>query len=107
MHTLFIFLARFDKGAVRCARSGSALARGIPTSAEVSCTGKKTPGGAGTHTGHTGHTGARAGTRITRTNLTTIHPNPTTHTRTKTATDTTYRYARRTYMGSDRGVSRQ
>ena len=47
--------------------------------------GKKTPGGAGTHTGHTGHTGARAGTRITRTNLTTIHPNPTTQTRTKTA----------------------
>ena len=29
------------------------------------CTGKKTPGGAGTHTGHTG-------TRITQTNLTTI-----------------------------------
>ena len=28
---------------------------------------KKTPGGAGTHTGHTGHTGAHAGTRITRT----------------------------------------
>ena len=23
------------------------------------CTGKKKPGGAGTHTGHTGHTGAR------------------------------------------------
>ena len=42
-------------------------------------TGKKTPGGAGTHMGHTGHTGARAGTRITRTNLTTIHPNSTTH----------------------------
>ena len=30
-------------------------------------TGKKTPGGAGTHTGHTG-------TRITQTNLTTIQP---------------------------------
>ena len=42
-------------------------------------TGKKTPGGAGTHTGHTGHTGAHAGTRITRTNLTTIHPNPSGH----------------------------
>ena len=26
------------------------------------CTGKKTPGGAGTHTGHTGHTGARGHT---------------------------------------------
>ena len=26
------------------------------------CTGKKTPGGAGTHTGHTGHTGARGQT---------------------------------------------
>ena len=51
--------------------------------------GKKTPGGAGTHTGHTGHTRAHAGTRITRTNLTTIHPNPTTQTRTKTATDST------------------
>ena len=25
-------------------------------------TGKKTPGGAGTHTGHTGHTGARGHT---------------------------------------------
>ena len=36
--------------------------RVIPTSAEVSCTGKKTPGGAGTHTGHTGHTGARGHT---------------------------------------------
>ena len=75
-------------------------------------TSKKTPGGAGTHTGHTGHTGARGHTdhtdephnqppkpkrtqtrtktaRITRTNLTTIHPNPTTQTRTKTATDST------------------
>ena len=78
----------------------------------VQYTGKKTPGGAGTHTGHTGHTGARGHTdhtdephnqppkpkrtqtrtktaRITRTNLTTIHPNPTTQTRTKTATDST------------------
>ena len=42
-------------------------------------TGKKTPGGAGTHTGHTRDTRAHAGTRITRTNLTTIHPKPTTH----------------------------
>ena len=47
----------------------------------------------GTHTGHTGHTGRTSGARgqwgkrITRTNLTTIHPNPTTHTRMKTATD--------------------
>ena len=39
-------------------------------------TGRKTPGGAGTHTGHTGHTGARGHTDHTRTNLTTIHPNP-------------------------------
>jgi len=31
--------------------------------------GKKTPGGAGTHTGHTG---AHPGTRMTQTNLTTI-----------------------------------
>ena len=49
---------------------------------------KKTPGGAGTHIGHTRDTRdtrAHAGTRITRTNLTTIHPNPTTQTRTKTA----------------------
>ena len=28
----------------------------------MTCTGKKTPGGAGTHTGHTGHTGARGHT---------------------------------------------
>ena len=47
----------------------------------------------GTHTGRTGHTGRTSGARgqwgkrITRTNLTTIHPNPTTHTRMKTATD--------------------
>ena len=38
---------------------------------------------------NTGLTRAHAGTRITRTNLTTIHPNPTTQTRTKTATDST------------------
>ena len=44
-----------------------------------------------TCTGHTGprDTRAHAGKRITRTNLTTIHPNPTTQTRTKTATDST------------------
>ena len=43
------------------------------------------------HTRDTRDTRAHAGTRITRTNLTTIHPNPTTHTctRTKTATDST------------------
>ena len=35
-------------------------------------TGKKTPGGAGTHTGHTS---AHADTRRTQTNLTTKHPN--------------------------------
>ena len=38
-------------------------------------TGKKTPGDAGTPR----DTRAHAGTRITRTNLTTKHPNPTTH----------------------------
>ena len=32
-----------------------------------------------THTGHTRDTRAHAGKRITRTNLTTIHPNPKTH----------------------------
>ena len=36
------------------------------------CTGKKTPGGAGTHTGHARDTRAHTGTRITQTNLTTI-----------------------------------
>ena len=56
-----------------------------------SSTGKKTPGGAGTHTGHTGHTGARGQTDHTDEPhmLTTIHPNPKTQTRTKTATDST------------------
>ena len=56
-----------------------------PTHTHIS-TGKKTPGGAGTHTvlfflkfTHTRDTRAHAGTRITRTNLTTNHPNPTTH----------------------------
>ena len=34
--------------------------------------GKKTPGGAGTHTGHTRDTRVHTGTRITQTNLTTI-----------------------------------
>ena len=36
------------------------------------CTGKKIPGGAGTHTGHTRDTRAHKVTRITPTNLTTI-----------------------------------
>jgi hypothetical protein len=38
----------------------------------ASRTGKKTPGGAETHTGHTRDTRAHTGTRITQTNLTTI-----------------------------------
>ena len=50
-----------------------------PTHTHIS-TGKKTPGGAGTHTRDTR---AHAGTRITRTNLTTNHPNPTTRTHTR------------------------
>ena len=49
------------------------------------------------HTRDTRDTRAHAGTRITRTNLTTIHPNPTTQTRTKTATDST---AARTETGT-------
>ena len=60
-----------------------------PTHTHIS-TGKKTPGGAGTHTvlfflkfTHTRDTRAHAGTRITRTNLTTNHPNPTTRTHTR------------------------
>ena len=41
--------------------------------------GKKTPGGAGTHTGHAAHTGTQAsfllmGTRIAQTNLSTTQP---------------------------------
>ena len=36
-------------------------------------TGKKTPGGAGTHTGHVRDTRAHKGTRITPTNLTSSH----------------------------------
>ncbi len=36
------------------------------------CTGKKTPGGAGTHTGHARDTRAHKVTRTTQTNLTTI-----------------------------------
>ena len=44
------------------------------------CTGKKTPGGAGTHTGHTRDTRAHTGTRITQMNLTTIQTQR--HTRT-------------------------
>ena len=46
-------------------------------------TGKKTPGGAGTHTGHTG-------TRITQTNLTTIQTHHATHGR-PVAAHTKYR----------------
>ena len=34
----------------------------LPVQYRVSGTGKKTPGGAGTHMGHTGHTGARGQT---------------------------------------------
>ena len=49
------------------------------------CTGKKTPGGAGTHTGHTG-------TRITQTNLTTIQTHQPTAVR-----------SRPTHRGHDRG----
>ena len=40
-------------------------------------TGKKTPGGAGTHTGHTGHTGTDGHTD--HTDEPHNHPNPTTH----------------------------
>ena len=39
--------------------------------------GKKTPGGAGTHTGHTGHTGTDGHTD--HTDEPDNHPNPTTH----------------------------
>ena len=47
---------------------------------------KRHPGEPG-HRRDTRDTRPHAGTRITRTNLTTIHPNPKTQTRTKTATD--------------------
>ena len=40
--------------------------------------GKKTPGGAGTHTGRTQDTRAHKGTRVTPTNLTTIQPSKST-----------------------------
>ena len=43
-------------------------------------TGKKTPGGAGTHTGRTQDTRAHKGTRVTPTNLTTIQPSKSTNT---------------------------
>ena len=55
-------------GSCPAARTGHDYARCAAREAEdtyctgtryCTCTGKKTPGGAGTHTGHTGHTGAR------------------------------------------------
>ena len=53
-------------------------------SQEFNCTGtgtgKKTPGGAGTHTGRTQDTRAHKGTRVTPTNLTTIQPSKSTNT---------------------------
>ena len=48
------------------------------------CTGKKTPGRAGTHTGHTGAHRHTVITRITQTNLMTIQTHQ--HTRTTTST---------------------
>ena len=56
-------------GASTCARSTSASQLSICV---LPGTGKKTPGGAGTHTGNTG-------TRITETNLTTIQTHHATH----------------------------
>ena len=50
------------------ARAGTCVSLRFPTppcvgeTARLHFTGKKTPGGAGTHTGHTGHTGARGHT---------------------------------------------
>jgi hypothetical protein len=52
-------------------------------------TGKKTPGGAGTHTSHTGRTQdtrAHKGTRVTPTNLTTIQPSKSANTQPSTRT---------------------
>ena len=61
--------------------------------------GKKTPGGAGTHTGHTGHTGARGHTDHTdephnhppKPNDTPADPHD--HATAETATDSTSRHA--------------
>ena len=65
----------------RRARRGGVLYRYLLTLPVVQyCTGKKTPGGAGTHTGHTRDTRAHTGTRITQMNLTTIQTQR--HTRT-------------------------
>ena len=66
---------------------------GIAVPGTVPVYGSKTPvkrhRGEPGHTRDTRDTRAHAGIRITRTNLTTIHPNPKTQTRTKTATDST------------------
>ena len=59
--------------------------------------GKKTPGGAGTHTGHTGHTGACGHTDHTDESHNHIHPNPTTHPH-----ETFYRYCK-TFTHCDSG----
>ena len=58
-------------------------------------TGKKTPGGAGTHTdtGHARDTRAHTGTRITQTNLTTIQTQRHTRTTTRRHSTNTYRYS--------------
>ena len=57
--------AAMPKAAPAALRPLRRLLRNLVTGTFWRCTGKKTPGGAGTHTGHTG-------TRITQTNLTTI-----------------------------------
>jgi hypothetical protein len=71
---------------------------GLSSTLAFECTGTTVPVPVKRHRGEPGHTRdtrdtrdtrAHAGKRITRTNLTTIHPNPKTQTRTKTATDST------------------
>ena len=56
----------------RAMRETRSRRRALPPTRERVITVKR-------HRGEPGHTRAHAGTRITQTNLTTIHPNPTTH----------------------------
>jgi hypothetical protein len=95
----------------RCERNGVGLAtparRSSPQADLSTCTfaerdhtctgnrtGKKTPGGAGTHTGRTQDTRAHKGTRVTPTNLTTIQPSKSTNSNTQPTTRTSARRRR-------------
>ena len=66
-------------GSLGFLRAGSLGFSPVSSPHFANCTGKKTPGGAGTHTGHTRDTRAHTGTRITQRDEPHNQPNPTSY----------------------------